>query len=483
MPLEVEVISYRGHPPVENLKASFGQDGGTLGRSPDKRNNHLTLPDPEQYISRSHASITFENGLYYLTDTSVDGVFINNRSQRLNRETVPLADGDQIWIGEYELRVHILSNGTHKKAADDIFQFNGEGASFSDMDQGNRARTVPPGNQKGPENNTDWWFDSGLLEKSAEPSKIIIDQPQESPLRDAFSPPDIVENPIQSRAIPKDFNFEQLLHEMDEPHGKNITPDAITAPESDPTTGPDTPGQGFEAPFFSEQGDFSASTGKVRASIASTAGRSPEAEPPSDSATRAQLRQQAQLELLRIFMDAAGVREPRLSHPSDLPEMMASIGTVFREMVNGLMAVLRGRTELKTQLRVQATLIKPADNNPLKFFGELDEALKQLLVSDQPGFVDALSAVREGFADIMNHQMAMTAGLQAALINLIERFDPQGFAKPYEDGVVFQKKAKSWDAYQQAYTKIANEALDEFLGKPFAEAYEAQIRKLQSKLK
>ena len=150
-------------------------------------------------------------------------------------------------------------------------------------------------------------------------------------------------------------------------------------------------------------------------------------------------------------------------------------------MVNGLMAVLRGRTELKTQLRVETTLITPADNNPLKFFGELDEALKQLLVGDQPGFVDAPSAVREGFADIMNHQMAMTAGLQAALIKLIERFDPQGFAKPYEEGVVFQKKAKSWDAYQKAYTKIANEALEDCFGKAFAEAYEAQIRKLQSK--
>jgi type VI secretion system protein len=483
MPLEVKVISYRGHPPVENLKASFGQDGGTLGRLPDKRHNHLTLPDPEHYISRSHASITFENGLYYLTDTSVDGTFINDRRQRVNRETVSLADGDQIWIGEYELRVHITSNGTHETAADDIFQFHGERASFSDMGQGNRARTVSPGNQESLENKTDWWPDSGFLEKSAEPGKIILNQPEESPLRDAFSPPDIEENPSQSRAIPKDFNFEQLLHEMDEPHGNRIAPDAILTSESDPTTGPDTPGQGFETPFFSERGESPASTGKAQAGIAPTAGKVPEAETPPDSTSIAQLRQQAQLELFRIFLNAAGVKETTLPHPSDMPEVMASIGAVFREMVNGLMAILRGRTELKTQLRVQATLIKPEDNNPLKFFGELDEALRQLLVGDQPGFVDALSAVRDGFADIMNHQMAMTAGLQAALIKLIERFDPQGFAKQYEDGVVFQKKAKSWDAYQQAYTKIANEALDDCFGKPFADAYEAQIRKLQSKPK
>ncbi len=48
-----------------------------------------------------------------------------------------------------------------------------------------------------------------------------------------------------------------------------------------------------------------------------------------------------------------------------------------------------------------------------------------------------------------------------------------------ELALVFQRKAKSWDAYQQAYTKIANEALEDFFGESFVRAYEEQIKKLR----
>ncbi|MFY9941356.1 MAG: type VI secretion system-associated FHA domain protein, partial [Desulfobacterales bacterium] len=84
-------------------------------------------------------------------------------------------------------------------------------------------------------------------------------------------------------------------------------------------------------------------------------------------------------------------------------------------------------------------------------------------------------------ADIMNHQLAMTAGIQAAVIRLLERFDPHIFSKQNEEGVVFKRKAKSWDAYRQAYTEIASQALEDFFGEPFAQAYEEQIRKLRPK--
>ena len=157
---------------------------------------------------------------------------------------------------------------------------------------------------------------------------------------------------------------------------------------------------------------------------------------------------------------------------------MQTVGAVFREMIDGLMAILRGRAELKTQFRVSATILKSTDNNPLKFSRIVEDSLKQLLTKNKPGFVDAMDAVREGFTDIKNHQLAMTAGIQAAIINLLGRFDPQHFAKQYEEGVVFQRKAKSWDAYQQSYTEIANEALEDFFGESFIRAYEEQIRKL-----
>jgi len=126
------------------------------------------------------------------------------------------------------------------------------------------------------------------------------------------------------------------------------------------------------------------------------------------------------------------------------------------------------------------TILKSAENNPLKFSPTVNEALKLMLAKNQPGFVDAVDAAREGFRDVMNHQLAITAGIQASLMSLLKRFDPQKFASQYEEGFVLQKKAKCWDAYRQAYRELVKDALEDFFGEEFARAYEEQMIKLST---
>ena len=76
MPLRITTISYCGRPLAEqHPSAIFTSEGGTIGRAPD---NDLVLPDPEKFISREHANIRFENGEYYLADTSLAGTIIVN---------------------------------------------------------------------------------------------------------------------------------------------------------------------------------------------------------------------------------------------------------------------------------------------------------------------------------------------------------------------------------------------------------------------
>jgi predicted component of type VI protein secretion system len=81
----------------------------------------------------------------------------------------------------------------------------------------------------------------------------------------------------------------------------------------------------------------------------------------------------------------------------------------------------------------------------------------------------------------MNHQLAMTAGIQAAVIALLKRFDPQHFDRQNDNGVLFKRKAKSWDTFRRSYNEIVNEALENFFGEAFIHAYEEQIRKLRRK--
>jgi hypothetical protein len=59
MALFLEVISYRGTPPLDSVSARFDEGGGSIGRSSD---NHLTLPDQDKIISRRHGDICYENG-------------------------------------------------------------------------------------------------------------------------------------------------------------------------------------------------------------------------------------------------------------------------------------------------------------------------------------------------------------------------------------------------------------------------------------
>jgi type VI secretion system FHA domain protein len=144
------------------------------------------------------------------------------------------------------------------------------------------------------------------------------------------------------------------------------------------------------------------------------------------------------------------------------------------------MTILKGRSELKAQIRVPVTILRPTENNLLKFSPGVDEALKLLLTKNHSGFVDAIKAVREGYQDVMYHQLAITAGVQVSLMNVLNRFDPQQFEKKYQEGIVIQKRAKCWDSYSQAYREIVKEALEDFFSEAFSQAYEERLLTLRT---
>ena len=105
MALMLEVINYKGTPPFSPLCARFDKSGGSVGRSVD---NNLPLPDEDRIISRRHGNIRYENGSFVYTDASTGGTLLCNKNRLLKKdESVILADGDHLKIGEYELLVRI----------------------------------------------------------------------------------------------------------------------------------------------------------------------------------------------------------------------------------------------------------------------------------------------------------------------------------------------------------------------------------------
>ena len=104
MSIILNVETYKGQPPIEPMIITFDQEGGMIGRS---KKNDFVLPDPGRYISRQHAAILYENGMYFLKDNSLSGSYIRSRRIRVHNNKAELLDGDLIEIGEYLISVDL----------------------------------------------------------------------------------------------------------------------------------------------------------------------------------------------------------------------------------------------------------------------------------------------------------------------------------------------------------------------------------------
>ena len=102
--MKLKVISCNGQAPAQALEAHFDELGGAIGRG---EGNALTLPDPERFISRTHATIAWRNGGYVLRDlSSASPVMINGEPLGSSREA-KLSHGDRITIGSYVMQAFI----------------------------------------------------------------------------------------------------------------------------------------------------------------------------------------------------------------------------------------------------------------------------------------------------------------------------------------------------------------------------------------
>ena len=73
-------------------------------------------------------------------------------------------------------------------------------------------------------------------------------------------------------------------------------------------------------------------------------------------------------------------------------------------------------TVLKGEFRMAQTMIRPVENNPLKFAPNVEEALVLLLRSGNQAFMPADLAISESFDDLKAHQLAVMAGVEGGSI-------------------------------------------------------------------
>ncbi|WP_341325107.1 type VI secretion system-associated FHA domain protein TagH [Methylotuvimicrobium sp. KM2] len=477
MALSLKITTYKGKPLSEPKLVAFPNDEGTIGRSDD---NTLVLPDPDKFVSRHHASIKYENNTYYLTDSSLAGVFIDNEANPLHNDSIPLHNGILLKVGEYEIEAII----TEDTSRDDF--------PFPDIFADSPSKSTEPeelfstpvdteanrlmGDSSSPFPRHEELIDAKENETPEFESHL---QDHASPLFDSFIAPQVEAAPKPFEEIPENLSFEDLFADSDTPSGDRQIEDDSRAASMDllnesfapksPLVEPDeSASEPVSPPVAIPDSPQASNLNSILADPSGSSPETPQAQPVQSISDNG---------LFDAFLHGAGLDQNECATKNQL-EAMQRIGRMFRQLVAGTVSVLRSRAEFKSLFRVNVTVIRAVDNNPLKFAVSTNDVLKQLIQNKEGGFLESVESIEQGFNDIMNHQLAMQAGIQASLADLLKRFDPKTIEKQFEQGIVLQKKAKCWDSYQDTYRIESEEAVENFFGDAFVEAYEEQMKAL-----
>ena len=80
----------------------------TVGRGPEV---DWVLPDPERLLSKRHFAVAFRGGGWQITDTSVNGTFLNRETDAIGAGDMrSLHDGDRLRLGAYEIAVRLTAD-------------------------------------------------------------------------------------------------------------------------------------------------------------------------------------------------------------------------------------------------------------------------------------------------------------------------------------------------------------------------------------
>jgi FHA domain-containing protein len=163
-----------------------------------------------------------------------------------------------------------------------------------------------------------------------------------------------------------------------------------------------------------------------------------------------------------------GLGVPDLALPEGLnPQLMEELGRMLREMTEGTVDMLRLRSQAKSSIHAEMTIIGPRAVNPLKAAWDVDVALRHLLAPQRTDLMGPVRAVTDAYDDLRAHDRGLAAGIEAALQSLLARFSPEQFDKRLAGGALDRflpanRKARQWDLLLELYEDIAKEAQEDF---------------------
>ncbi len=409
-------------------------DGETvIGRG---RDSGWVLGDPRNQLSRRHCQLTPFGDTWRVTDLSLNGTFINDAATPLGPDqSTELHDGDRIRLGSYVIEARREVPAAFSAPPPEPAPFH----PAPDRPFGQHGGFWQPG---------------------------PADTPPSAPgaFADGFNP--------FGRAMPGDFigppSADHAPSVSDAwqapPPGRVVLPEDWDLEPSPPLPAPPSPAAGPQLP---EDWDSEAAVPPPVPSFANGTAPLPPAAVATPQPSPVGI---ADAALLAAFLHGIGLRN---IGDADPVAMMEKTGGLLRVVVDRLRAVQVARAAVKREFRILATMVRPADNNPIKFSANTEAALLALLTGRQP----ADRAVAEVLDEIRLHELAMIAAMRDAVRELLETLSPARIrAAVGEQGLLpVQRKARAFEHYEALHARTAQALTDNFdsvFGRAFARAYE-----------
>ena len=473
MQIDFKIVSYHRLSP-EQISEFSVKDSATFGRA---NVCDWCLPDPEKVISSSHVKIEKAEDKFYLYDTSTNGVFINRSVEPIGKgHKYLLCPDDLIAIGDYEITVSLVN--AQSKASDDI-----KSLPNSDKSLESNAKVHEPVE----------FLAQDILSSEKVSSAPIVN----NDLNDAF----ISSKAKNASAIPEDWDFglsekpEELPKASSKDKNKPEVSKVIEEPANNVVdTFEQTP---LAIPLeidIEKLEEVQPNVATLKIEPVATSNHIPEKNTETfheESFVKNESQVQKQSNVtnsneLDMFIKGLGISNKLSSKPMS-SEIYFELGQSMNLMFMGLIKLLRNRSELKSEFKINQTTFKQQENNPLKFSATIDDVFNNLYLHGSSSFLSSEKAIQDVFKDTEKHDKAFSAGTLGALLGMLEQLDPNKIEEhniqPHllDKLVPAKKEARNWALYNQLHSDIKSEISSQGSGAltdDFVKAYDKKIRNL-----
>ena len=417
MPLIFDLVSKEQLSPSLKSSVTFRDAGGTIGRAATAT---WMLTDRSRHISGVHAEVSYDNGVYYLTDRSTNGIYDVAKNARLQKnEDYPITHGDRFRMGSFIFKARVLQDADHFE-----HQIMGEPSSVSAL--------IPD----------DEFLDTDPL--------AMLNAPE----------------------IPsEDFELGEFSVRRDDNFALNESFDDLDEPFLSPTLA--------SVPLAQEEQAMLAALDISNPIPVRPVPLKPEktGSPVAGSPASAHAPDSAQ-RVLQVLGSSMDFDFGKLTQ-DELDSVLQNLGVLTKHAVQGLQQVLRTRADIKNKLRLGSTMVQESGNNPLKLSGNYTQTLNCMLLG-QIGYLSGPQAVRQALKDIQAHQVSSFAASRTILDSVFEQFSPTQLVYRFETagkpGKWGSKDAYYWQQYQLHHQKMSGDQewrQSQFI-KDYARVYEEQ---------